>query len=148
MSGSGGFYRYRCKYWLTHNCNNWVYVNGAACAYCVVSFGPWVSDVGHSETDKDCGQADGRESMESETTAPAHHFSREICVPRVCDGTLQYMLMELVESGTGNYWAVRHKVTAQPLVPANMTTSDTPRPIMATTGVPIHQTGSMVQPGY
>lgn len=47
MSGSGGFYKYRCKHFLTYNCNNWVYVNGAACACCLVrsSTGtplPWV----------------------------------------------------------------------------------------------------------
>ncbi|KAI7784288.1 hypothetical protein SLS64_007050 [Diaporthe eres] len=23
MSGSGGFYKYRCKYFYTHNCTNW-----------------------------------------------------------------------------------------------------------------------------
>lgn len=37
MSGSGGFYKYRCKYFYTHNCNNWVYVNNAPCAHCLVS---------------------------------------------------------------------------------------------------------------
>ena len=38
MSGSGGYYKYRCKYWLTYNCPNWVWVNNAPCAYCLVSF--------------------------------------------------------------------------------------------------------------
>lgn len=37
MSGSGGFYKYRCKYFYTHNCTNWVYVNNAPCANCLVS---------------------------------------------------------------------------------------------------------------
>ena len=37
MSGSGGYYKYRCKYWLTHNCSNWVWVNNAPCAHCLVS---------------------------------------------------------------------------------------------------------------
>src|ERR1700712_5753689 len=37
MSGSGGYYKYRCKYWLTHNCPNWVWVNNAPCAHCLVS---------------------------------------------------------------------------------------------------------------
>lgn len=37
MSGSGGFYKYRCKYFYTHNCPNWVYCNGHACAMCLVS---------------------------------------------------------------------------------------------------------------
>ena len=36
MSGSGGYYKYRCKYWLTYNCPNWVWVNNAPCAHCLV----------------------------------------------------------------------------------------------------------------
>ncbi|KAK3371242.1 hypothetical protein B0T24DRAFT_628211, partial [Lasiosphaeria ovina] len=35
MSGSGGFYKYRCKYFLSNNCQNWVWVNYAACAVCL-----------------------------------------------------------------------------------------------------------------
>ncbi|PQE27812.1 hypothetical protein CJF32_00010106 [Rutstroemia sp. NJR-2017a WRK4] len=35
MSGSGGYYKYRCKYWLTFNCPNWVWVNDAPCASCL-----------------------------------------------------------------------------------------------------------------
>lgn len=38
MSGSGGFYKYRCKYFYTKSCQNWVYVNGEACVSCLVSF--------------------------------------------------------------------------------------------------------------
>ncbi|CAK7229336.1 hypothetical protein SCUCBS95973_007186 [Sporothrix curviconia] len=34
MSGSGGFYKYRCKYFLSHDCPNWVFVNNAPCADC------------------------------------------------------------------------------------------------------------------
>ncbi|KAF7533232.1 hypothetical protein G7054_g7275 [Neopestalotiopsis clavispora] len=26
--GGGGFYKYRCKYFYTHNCPNWVYAEG------------------------------------------------------------------------------------------------------------------------
>lgn len=37
MSGSGGFYKYRCKYFYTYNCPNWVYANGHACPMCLVS---------------------------------------------------------------------------------------------------------------
>ncbi|KAI1209250.1 uncharacterized protein F4807DRAFT_460941 [Annulohypoxylon truncatum] len=33
-TSSGGYYKYRCKYFLSHNCNNWVYVNGSPCANC------------------------------------------------------------------------------------------------------------------
>ncbi|PSS22034.1 hypothetical protein M430DRAFT_40825 [Amorphotheca resinae ATCC 22711] len=35
MSGTGGYYKYRCKYWLTYNCPNWVWVNNASCAHCL-----------------------------------------------------------------------------------------------------------------
>ncbi len=40
MSGSGGFYKYRCKYFYTYNCPNWVWINGVACPACLVSFIP------------------------------------------------------------------------------------------------------------
>jgi len=34
---SGGFHKYRCKYFLSeYVCLNWVYVNGRACACCLV----------------------------------------------------------------------------------------------------------------
>ena len=36
MSGSGGYYKYRCKYWLTFNCQSWVWINNAPCAHCLV----------------------------------------------------------------------------------------------------------------
>ncbi|KAK0651521.1 hypothetical protein B0T16DRAFT_320872 [Cercophora newfieldiana] len=108
MSGSGGFYKYRCKYFYSHNCTNWVYVNGAPCAMCV-------------------------------TESPVRHVSREICVPRICDGTIQYMLMEFIESNSGNYWAVRHKAMNQPLIAANMVTADTPRAVLTTAGGPGHR---------
>ncbi|CAH0034977.1 unnamed protein product [Clonostachys rhizophaga] len=32
---SGGFYKYRCKYFYSHNCTNWVWVNNAPCASCL-----------------------------------------------------------------------------------------------------------------
>ncbi|EPE25632.1 hypothetical protein GLAREA_01544 [Glarea lozoyensis ATCC 20868] len=28
MSGSGGYYKYRCKYFFTHNCPHWVWADG------------------------------------------------------------------------------------------------------------------------
>lgn len=37
MSGSGGFYKYRCKNFYSHNCPNWVWVNNSPCATCIVS---------------------------------------------------------------------------------------------------------------
>ncbi|KAI5812934.1 hypothetical protein BZA77DRAFT_322667 [Pyronema omphalodes] len=30
-----GYHRFKCKFWLTYNCNNWTWVNGSACAECV-----------------------------------------------------------------------------------------------------------------
>ncbi|KAK3943199.1 hypothetical protein QBC46DRAFT_378508 [Diplogelasinospora grovesii] len=35
MSGSGGFYKFRCKYFYTHDCPNWVWVSHAPCASCL-----------------------------------------------------------------------------------------------------------------
>ncbi|KAI1155429.1 hypothetical protein F4825DRAFT_407754 [Nemania diffusa] len=29
-----GFHQYRCKYFVTHNCPNLVYIFGSCCAYC------------------------------------------------------------------------------------------------------------------
>jgi hypothetical protein len=37
MSGGGGYFKYRCKNWLTYNCGEWVWVNGTACINCLVS---------------------------------------------------------------------------------------------------------------
>lgn len=121
MSGSGGFYKYRCKYFLSYNCDHWVYVNGTACAYCLAA---------------------GRDPDAPMIAHPAQRLlSQEICVPRPCDGTLEYLFMELVESGDGknNYWAVRYKVTNQQiLMPTSMVTTDTPRPVLMATSGPPH----------
>ncbi|KAK1761236.1 hypothetical protein QBC47DRAFT_24318 [Echria macrotheca] len=126
MSGSGGFYKYRCKYFLTHDCNNWVYVNGAACAYCV---------------------ADGRECMETEIAPAAPRFPRDIYVPQPCDGTLHYMLMEVVvEDGDGSNWYLRHKVSAEPLVKPIVT--NIPGPVMAASGFHTHHGFPMNHGGY
>ncbi|KAH8787547.1 hypothetical protein F5882DRAFT_110873 [Hyaloscypha sp. PMI_1271] len=35
MSGSGGYYKYRCMFWLNYNCPNWVWVNNSPCAHCL-----------------------------------------------------------------------------------------------------------------
>ncbi|KAI1431984.1 hypothetical protein GGR50DRAFT_676934 [Xylaria sp. CBS 124048] len=88
MSGSGGFYRYRCKYFLTHNCPNWVYVNHTACATC---------------------SSKGRETEPAATQAPLMRYPYEICVPRVEAGVMYYTLVEIDETvatggdATGNY---------------------------------------------
>ncbi|KAF8862763.1 hypothetical protein BDZ45DRAFT_798940 [Acephala macrosclerotiorum] len=54
MSGSGGYYKYRCKYWLTYNCPHWVWVNNAPCAHCL---------------------ADGRDDSDMPTPPPLLIFS-------------------------------------------------------------------------
>ncbi|KAI5837189.1 hypothetical protein DFP73DRAFT_569297 [Morchella snyderi] len=50
MSGSG-FYRFRCKNFLTYNCENWVWVNHSACAQCVAA--------GRDNTDSELQTDDG-----------------------------------------------------------------------------------------
>jgi len=137
MSGSGGFYKYRCKYFYTYNCPNWVYCNGHACAMCL---------------------AEGRDVAESEAVNPPHTHSSatwqrpqnqrrqnpttptEICVPQVIHGTLRYTVMEIVpadESGSGAYWVLRAKAMAPQALPySTFTTSDTPRPVLTSVGVP------------
>ncbi|KAH6606726.1 hypothetical protein Trco_005879 [Trichoderma cornu-damae] len=87
MSGSGGFYKYRCKNFYSHNCPNWVWVNNSPCATCI---------------------AEGRDAEEQ--SFPSSTLSREIVAPRVRDGILQYTIMELVaprECGEG--WTLRDK---------------------------------------
>lgn len=37
ISGSGGFFRYHCKNWMTHDCPNWIYVNNSTCQNCLAS---------------------------------------------------------------------------------------------------------------
>ncbi|KAI2610675.1 uncharacterized protein GGS25DRAFT_518972 [Hypoxylon fragiforme] len=103
MSGSGGYYKYRCKYFYTHNCPNWVYVNNSPCANCC---------------------AEGRDV---EGALP-ERYSHDICVPRVEDGIVHYTLMEIVATDEpGNHWMLRYKVN-QTQVPTVMTTSATPGP--------------------
>lgn len=136
MSGSGGFYKYRCKYFYTYNCPNWVYCNGHACAMCL---------------------AEGRDAAESEPSVPSHshpstawqrpqHQRRqnpsaatEICVPQAIQGTLRYTIMEVVptdETSPGAYWVLRQKAMAPQVLPYSaITTSDTPRPVMAAVGI-------------
>ena len=36
MSGGGGYHKFRCKYFYSHNCNEWVDFNGRSCMNCVV----------------------------------------------------------------------------------------------------------------
>ncbi|KAI2632689.1 hypothetical protein GGS26DRAFT_591126 [Hypomontagnella submonticulosa] len=112
MSGSGGFYKYRCKYFYTHNCPNWVYVNNSPCANC-------------------CAEGRDVDGATSEVSSP--RYSHDICVPRVEDGVVHYTLMEIVNTDdSGNQWTLRYKVN-QTQVPTVMTTNATPgAPIPAT----------------
>ncbi|KAF3070914.1 hypothetical protein GL218_00417 [Daldinia childiae] len=112
MSGSGGFYKYRCKYFYTHNCPNWVYVNNSPCANCC---------------------AEGRDVDGEVPEMPLPRHSHDICVPRVEDGVVHYTLMELVNTNeSGSQWILRYKVN-QTQVPTVMTTNATPgAPIPAT----------------
>jgi len=86
MSGSGGYYKYRCKYWLTYNCPNWVWVNNAPCAHCL---------------------ADGRDSDVSMMPGP-FRISREVRVPQFENGFLHYTVMEIIAaSDADSGWAVK-----------------------------------------
>jgi len=86
MSGSGGYYKYRCKYWLTYNCPNWVWVNNAPCAHCL---------------------ADGRDS-DASMLSISLRLSREVYVPQIENGLLHYIVMEIVAaSDTDHGWALK-----------------------------------------
>ncbi|KAI3323971.1 hypothetical protein HD806DRAFT_496105 [Xylariaceae sp. AK1471] len=114
---SGGFYKYRCKYFYTHNCPNWVYVNGTACASC---------------------SSHGRDTESAPSQAPVMWYSKEICVPRVEGGVLYYTLMEVEAVPTdaaGNYWAVKYKVNKQTQPPVPTTTSALPGTPITTTSL-------------
>lgn len=134
-SGSGGFYKYRCKYFYTYNCSNWVYVSQAPCANCLVSLPAKETGArqhstqpraisnnnngnAHTHTRRNKGltiqkQAEGRDSAEAQVQQPFNK-PREIQVPYFDDnGMLQYSLMELVNRDqSGLYWAVQQKVAA------------------------------------
>jgi len=86
MSGSGGYYKYRCKYFLSHNCPHWVWVNHAPCAHCL---------------------ADGRDSDGAVIPGP-FRLSREVYVPRIENGALHYIIMEITAtSDADSGWTVR-----------------------------------------
>ncbi|KAH7320085.1 hypothetical protein B0I35DRAFT_451020 [Stachybotrys elegans] len=84
---SGGFYKYRCKYFYSHNCPNWVWVNNSPCASCL---------------------ADGRDGEHIQ--APSWEVNHDIVVPCVQNGILQYVMMELIApSKPGEHWTLRDK---------------------------------------
>ncbi|CAI6097037.1 hypothetical protein V2G26_016005 [Clonostachys chloroleuca] len=110
MSGSGGFYKYRCKYFYSHNCTNWVWVNNAPCASCL---------------------AEGRDEEHKQSSS--WPLSRDIVAPRVRDGILQYMLMELVApTEPGHNWTLQDK--AQPAPPAVPVTTSVSEPVGGAVG--------------
>ncbi|KND94578.1 hypothetical protein TOPH_01232 [Tolypocladium ophioglossoides CBS 100239] len=100
--GGNGFYKYRCKFFISHNCPNWVWVANSPCASCL---------------------ALGRENEQAKM--PAWTASRDIVAPRVRDGVLQYVVMELVPpTEPGEHWTLRDKISAPP--PAVPVTSAMP----------------------
>ncbi|KAL2139557.1 hypothetical protein VTI28DRAFT_5038 [Corynascus sepedonium] len=144
MSGSGGFYKYRCKYFYTYNCPNWVYCNGHACAMCLAE--------GRDSAEAEAGalsrphasatwqQAQQQQQQQHQRRQNAT-ASTEICVPQAVHGTLRYTVMEIIPSdepgNSGAYWVLRQKVMAAQALPySTFTTSDTPRPVMTSVGVP------------
>lgn len=134
MSGSGGYHQFRCKYFLTHNCNNWVWVANTACASCMVSENPSRAGENHLAADHRT-QAEGRDAGEPAGAEPGGGFCREMFVRQVQDGTSQYTLMELVATEEcGKYWALREKAM-QPPAPPVIVTSDVPGVVRSTAGV-------------
>ncbi|CCC07349.1 hypothetical protein SMACR_02356 [Sordaria macrospora] len=138
MSGGGqpggGFYKYRCKHFYTYECMNWVWVNHAACATCLA--------MGRGE--------------ESDVALSATRF--EIRVPRALDGMLSYesaWVAPPVFTGFEPTFKTRNapmsgnnssttslgdftpafRGSPPEVFPTTMTTTDTPQPVMTTTGV-------------
>jgi len=113
MSGSGGYYKYRCKYWLTYNCPHWVWVNNAPCAHCL---------------------ADGRD--EETVMPPTFRISREIYVPQFENGSLNYIMMGIIAaSDFDSGWAV--KTAPQQTIPVTTVPSTAPSTVsyQATSGI-------------
>ncbi|KAI1173011.1 hypothetical protein F4777DRAFT_480802 [Nemania sp. FL0916] len=99
MGGDGGFYKFRCKNFLSHDCPNWVYVNGSACAKCCA-------------LGRDADPAASQNSM-----MMGGGYSRQICIPQVEGGILYYTLVEIeaVPSDLiGNDWVVKYKTDKRP----------------------------------
>jgi hypothetical protein len=70
---------------------------------------------------------------------PNQLSSTEICVPQAVQGTLRYTIMDIIpteDAGPGAYWVLRQKAMAPRALPySSVTTSDTPRPVMASVGM-------------
>ncbi|KAK3683678.1 hypothetical protein B0T22DRAFT_483502 [Podospora appendiculata] len=134
MSGSGGFYKYRCKHFLTHNCNNWVWVNGAACACCL-------AEGREAEDDIAAGLPSWLDMNQiQDVQAPEW--------PGANGMAYGYRLMQFVPTGQGNERILQPKVRQQqqqhhhqhhhqqrPIITVPMVTADMPRPVMSSTGI-------------
>ncbi|KAL2069634.1 hypothetical protein VTL71DRAFT_14313 [Oculimacula yallundae] len=116
MSGSGGYYKYRCKYWMTYNCPNWVWVNNSPCAHCL---------------------ADGRDSDMARISAP-FRLSREVFVPQFEDGMLLYTVMEII---AGSDWDSGWAVKQPPAEAFSSVTEATAISITAMDGIDSQRTG-------
>ena len=149
MSSPGGFYKYRCKYFYSHNCKNWVWVHDTPCSTCLVShtrfthrsttdphrpnpFPPNRQQKTKQRANKCLYiKAEGRDS--DSAPMPSWTLSRDIIVPRVRNGILQYTVMEVVPSATAetgdDAYILRAKATRPP--PAIPVTTAAPK----TTGV-------------
>ena len=104
MSGSGGYYKYRCKYFLTHNCPHWVWVNNAPCAHCLVSTS-FIIGLQSAHT----FQAEGRDSVDTIISSP-FRLAREIYVPQFENGALQYILFEIIaNSEFDSGWTIKER---------------------------------------
>jgi hypothetical protein len=127
MSGSGGFYKYRCKYFYSKQCPEWVYVNGDPCSECLVSC--WLPCLGTS-SDPTNTQLQRKGLDATEDFVPMWPGVRDICVPVLQDGFLQYAIMELVLPDASGYWTLRAKVAQPPPVapPSFGGTAELPRP--------------------
>ncbi|CAD6449166.1 ab22894b-c20b-47f2-86bc-c1fedd4baa19 [Sclerotinia trifoliorum] len=87
----GGYYKYRCKYWLVYNCGNWVWVNNEPCANCL---------------------AIGRE--ETVISRSQYQMSRDVFVPQFKDGNLHYTMTEIITlSDFDNGWVVKETQSAE-----------------------------------
>ncbi|PHH87903.1 hypothetical protein CDD83_8256 [Cordyceps sp. RAO-2017] len=71
MSGNG-FYKYRCKYFISHECGNWVWVANAPCAECM---------------------ARGRDSEGAGGPPLPAVSSNDVAAPCFRDGVLQYVVV-------------------------------------------------------
>lgn len=61
-------------------------------------------------------------------------------MPQAIHGTLRYTVMQIIptdESGPGAYWVLRQKAMETRVLPySTITTSDTPRPVLTSVGIP------------